>query len=332
MLPIKLSICIVNLNSGALLSACLHSISSYPPSCNYEVIVIDNASVDNSQLCAAEYKHVRLIQNDKYVGFAAGNNQAFDISQGEYFLMLNADTEVQLKALDELIAFSETHPQAGLVSAQLVNPDGSTQIGFNVRRLPTLGMAFAQLSLLDEIFPRNPITHSAGCWDLDYNQPQLVEQPAASAMIFRRVVWEKIGGLDTTFRIWFNDCDLCKRVGDAGWEIWYCPSARITHYGGRGSSSWAVKDVLIELYRSMRLYYLKHFGLLCYYIITLLIIIGMFVRSMILYVNPKLEEKIDVHTSKKDMLTHRSAFWAVFKDTLESFVSLQRGIRHVNGN
>ena len=299
---------------------------------NYEVIVVDNASVDGSQLCASEYKNVRLIQNNKYVGFAAANNQAFDISQGEYFLMLNADTEVQLKALDELISFAETHPRAGLISARLVNLDGSTQIGFNVRRLPNLSMAFVQLSLLDEIFPYNPITRSAGCMDLDYNQPQLVEQPAASAMIFRRVVWEKIGGLDTTFRIWYNDCDLCKRTRDAGWEVWYCPFARITHYGGRGSSSSAAKDVLIELYRSMRLYYLKHFGSIYYYIVSLLIIIGMSVRVMILYVNPKLEKKINIHASKNNMLTQRSLFFAVFKDTLKSFVSLQKGICHINVN
>jgi GT2 family glycosyltransferase len=328
MLPIKLSICIVNLNSGVLLDACLRSISDHEPSCNYEVIVVDNASVDDSQLCANEYKHVHLIQNDKYSGFALANNQTFDSSHGEYLLMLNADTEVQENSLDELIVFAETHPRAGLISAQLVNPDGSTQIGFNVRKLPSLGMAFMQLSLLDEIFPNNPITRSADCGDLDYNQPQLVEQPAGSALIFRRTAWEEIGGLDPTFRIWYNDCDLCKRVRDAGWEIWYCPTSRITHYGGRGSSSWAVKDVLIELYRSMRLYYLKHFGLSCYFMVSFLTMTGMLLRVLILFVNPKLEKNVSVHSSKKDRSTQRNGFWAVFRDTAGSLISLQNGYRH----
>jgi GT2 family glycosyltransferase len=265
-----------------------------------------------------------LIQNKKNLGFAVGNNQAFNIAHGEYFLMLNADTEIQSKALDELIAFAEKHSQAGLISAKLVNPDGSPQIGFNVRRLPNLSMAFAQLSLLDEIFPRNPITRKADCLELDHNQAQIVEQPAASALLFRRAAWEKIGGFDKLFSNWYNDCDLCKRVRDSGWEVWYCPFARVMHYGGRGSSSRAVKDVLIEAYRSMRLYYLKHYGIFYYYLVSFFIIVGMSVRVALLYLNPKLEKKIHTHASKKDILSQRRAFSAVFSDSVASLLTLPK--------
>lgn len=326
----KLSICIINYNSGSLLSECLKSIELYPPDYDYETIVVDNGSTDGSHGCVRENDHTYLIQNEKNHGFAVANNQAFNLSHGEYFLVLNADTEVQSKAIDELIAFAEKHSQAGLISAKLVNPDGSPQIGFNVRRLPNLSMAFAQLSLLDEILPRNPITRRAGCWELDHNQAQMVEQPAASALLFRRAVWEKIGGFDTIFPNWYNDCDLCKRVRDSGWEVWYCPFARIMHYGGRGSSSRAVKDVLIESYRSMRLYYLKHYGIVYYYLISFLIIMGMSVRVMILYFNPKLEKKINIHASKKDMIAQRSAFSAVFSDVVSTFLSLPKILCRTN--
>jgi len=320
----KLSICIVNYNSGGLLETCLNSIKLFPPSFDYEIIVIDNNSYDKSYLCANQFHNVRLIHNSDNLGFAKANNQAFAISQGEYFLMLNADTEVQSKALDELITFAETHPRAGLISAKLFNPDGSPQIGFNVRRLPNLSMAFAQLIMLDEIFPRNPITRSAGCWELDYNQPQMVEQPAASALLLRRTAWKEVGGFDTVFSNWYNDCDLCKRVRDSGWQIWFCPFAHIMHYGGMGSASRPVVDVTIEVYRSMRSYYLKHHGLFCYQSISSMIMLGMVLRVVIIYINPTLEKMVNSHALKEDILAQRRAFWSVFKDTLKSFVSLQK--------
>jgi N-acetylglucosaminyl-diphospho-decaprenol L-rhamnosyltransferase len=330
--PAKLSICIVNYNSGKVLENCLDSLSHYPPSCSYEVIVVDNASIDGSQLCVTEYNNVRLIQNRANVGFAVANNQALDTSHGEYFLMLNADTEVQAKALNELIRFADTHPRAGIISGKLFNPDGSPQIGFNVRRLPNLSMAFAQLVMLDEIFPRNPITRSAGCWELDYNQPQMVEQPAASALLLRRVTWEEVGGFDTVFRNWYNDCDLCKRVRDSGWEIWFCPFARIMHHGGMGSASRPVVDVTIEVYRSMRLYYLKHYGLFRYQVTSLMIVLGMVLRVLILQIDPRLEQNIHTYSSKEHMMAQNLVFWAVLKDTLKSFLSLPRNVRFSNAS
>jgi len=79
-----------------MLADCLISIERYPPACDYEIIVVDNNSSDGSQAAVAAYCHTRLIQNSDNAGFAKANNQAFQIAQGEFFLMLNADTQVNI--------------------------------------------------------------------------------------------------------------------------------------------------------------------------------------------------------------------------------------------
>jgi GT2 family glycosyltransferase len=318
----KLSICIINYNSNLLLAACLASIKRHPPSCDYEIIVVDNGSVDGSQRCAQDDKAVHLLQNNKNEGFAKANNQAFALSVGEYLLLLNADTEAQPVAFDELLMFADLHPQAGLVSAKLLNLDGTPQIGFNIRRLPGFAMAFCQLLLLDEVFPRNPITRNAGCWGLSYDQPQKVEQPAASALLYRRTTWEQVGGFDPIFTNWYNDCDLCKRVRDAGWGIWLCPSAHVLHYGGMGSASCQVSGVILEIYKSQRLYFLKHFGPWGYKTVSMLIIIGMFMRQIVLTISPGVARSVNMRAVQDHPDAMRSAFKKVLYDTWHTWTSL----------
>ena len=319
---IKCSICIVNYNSGKLLEACLDSLVHYPPSCNYEVIVVDNNSVDGSEKTISRYQQIRLVQNSYNAGFAKANNQAFIASSGEYLFLLNADTEVKPNALDCLLACADNHPRAGLISARLINPDGSNQIGFNIRKLPGLSTAFTQLIMIDEVWPGNPLTRRYMGVDLDYEQLQEVEQPAASALLYRRAAWEEIGGFDPLFPNWYNDVDLCKRVREAGWQILYCPSAHIMHYGGMGGVSRTVTSVVIETYRSQRLYFLKHFGRWGYWYDSFLIMSGMLLRAAILRVSSKFQSLVNVSSKKHNDDSIRLAFEEVLIDTIRTWKSL----------
>lgn len=310
----KLSICIVNFNSGKLLEKCLDSIKLFPPDCDYEIIVVDNNSTDGIQPSALAWDRVKFVQNDWNAGFARGNNQAFRLAKGEYFLLLNPDTEARKGALDALIDCADAHPKAGLISARLLNPDGTTQTGFNIRRLPGLLTAFNQLLMLDEIWPANPLTRRYMGLNLDYDQPQAVEQPAASALLYRRTTLEKIGGFDIRFSNWYNDVDLCKCVRDGGWDIIYCPSAQIMHYGGMGSASRPLASAIAEAYRSQRLYFLKHFGPWGYKADSALIITGMLMRRVVLTVLPGSARLVKHPAESQD---HPDALLLAFKEVLQ---------------
>lgn len=318
----KLSICIVNYNSGHLLSACLNSIAAFPPSSHYEILVVDNDSADGSALPASSVPGITLIRNSSNAGFARGNNQAFARAHGEYLLLLNADTELEPEALDRLIAFAEAHPRAGLVSAKLLDPDGTYQAGFNVRRLPTLATAIAQLTLLDEAWPHNPLTRRYLAADMDPEQPQQVEQPAASALLYRRTTYAQVGGLDERFPNWYNDVDLCHRVRAAGWEVWYYPGARVTHHGGMGAASRAAMGVVLENYRSQRRYYYKHFGAAGYRIVSGFVVLGMVLRLVALSLRPRLAARVSTRAQRPAPDTMRDAFRAVLRDTVRTWRSL----------
>lgn len=319
----KLSICIVNYNSRHLLSSCLRSIVAFPPTSDYEIIVVDNNSADGSECSADISPRTTLVRNENNAGFARGNNQAFTRAGGDYLLLLNADTEVTPGAFDRLLAFADAHPQAGLVSAKLLDPDGTYQTGFNVRRLPGITTAIAQLTLLDEIWPHNPLTRRYMAADLDSNRPQQVEQPAASALLYRRRAYEQLGGLDEQFPNWYNDVDLCYRVRAAGWQVWYCPAAEVIHHGGMGAVSRAAVSVVIESYRSQRRYFYKHFGTSGYTIVSGFVVVGMLLRLLSLTVQPQLARRVNTRAQQSAPDSMRAAFRAVLRDTLRTWGSLR---------
>ena len=323
----KLSICIVNYNSGKLLKQCLASIKRFPPNSDYEIIVVDNNSTDGFQSDTLALECGNIIQNDWNAGFAGGNNQAFQVAKGEYLLLLNPDTEVYEGALDALVACADARPGAGLISARLINTDGTTQVGFNIRRLPGLLTAFNQLLMVDEIWPGNPMPRRYMGLDLDYDKLQEVEQPAASALLYRRTTWEKVGGFDIQFSNWYNDMDLCKRVRDGGWEIIYCPTSHVMHYGGMGSSSRLLASALVEMYRSQRLYYFKHFGPWGYKVDSALIVVGMFIRWMVLAILPGRASSVNTRINHDCPDALRQAFKGVLCDTLNTWTNLPAHFR-----
>ncbi|MBE0411090.1 MAG: glycosyltransferase family 2 protein, partial [Anaerolineales bacterium] len=133
----KLSIVVVNWNTRDLLAKCLTSIYACPPVCPFEVLVVDNASSDGSVSMLREgFPQVRLIQNNKNVGFAAANNQALSLVDSPYILLLNPDTVVKPGALNEMLDYLENNPGVGAAGARLLNPDGSLQVSCYVS--PTL--------------------------------------------------------------------------------------------------------------------------------------------------------------------------------------------------
>lgn len=256
--PPELSIGIVSWNTRELLDACLASISAIPDRVTREVIVVDNASGDGSaEMVRADHPEVRLIANAENAGYAAGNNQAIAAASGDFILLLNPDIVVLEGSLDTLVGFLHEHPQAAAVAPRLVSMDGSTQA--SCRSFPTPDVVLYEALGLSRLLPRSRRFGKYRMTWWDYDDERLVDQPMASAFLVRRSALDAVGGMDEQFPIFFNDVDLCKRLWDAGWEIWFTPRASMMHVGG-ASTSQVRRRMIDESHRSFIRFYRKHYA------------------------------------------------------------------------
>jgi N-acetylglucosaminyl-diphospho-decaprenol L-rhamnosyltransferase len=193
-----------------------------------EVIVVDNASDDDSAAIAQQHPSVQLHINKVRQGFSANNNYGMAFAKGRYLLLLNPDTEVQPGALETLIQFMDAHPQVGMCGAQLLFPDGTIQP--SPRRFPSIGSVIARRTPL-RIFLRQSVLnqhHLMG--DLDHSKTQSVDWLLGACMFIRREVLETVGPLDEGYFLYVEDIDWAHRMNTAGWQVYYVPTAQIIHH------------------------------------------------------------------------------------------------------
>ncbi len=248
------SIIIVNWNTLDMLAQCLASVYAHPPEGEFEVLVVDNASSDDSALMVrAQFSQVRLIQNTENVGFARANNQAIQESLGRYVLLLNPDTKILPGALQILIDFIEAHPEAGAIGPMILNPDFTLQSSCDP--LPTLWREFWRLMHLDHFLARS--VYREENWDTTI--AHTVEVIQGNCMLIRREVLADIELLDEAFFMFTEEVDLCYRLLQAGLLIYWVPMARIIHYGGQ-STRQAVREMFLELHHSKVLFFRKTRG------------------------------------------------------------------------
>lgn len=256
------SFIIVSWNVCDLLRRCERSILQEAEACQraVETIVVDNASSDGSvEMLRSEFPQVNVIANPKNVGFTRANNQALAAAQGRYLFLLNPDTELRPGALRTLIEFMEAHPQAGMTGPRLFYGDGSPQS--SRRRFPTLATAFFESTKLQQWFPRNRILTCYYMLDTRDDETQPVDWINGSAMFVRRQVYDQIGGFDERFFMYSEELDWCYRARQAGWQIFYLPSAGITHYEGK-SSEQVVAERDIYFHSSKIRFFRKYRGAL----------------------------------------------------------------------
>lgn len=254
-----LSVLIVNWNTRGMLRACLHSLQRTCGEIEHEIIVVDNASADDSSAMARdEFPDVKLFANTDNRGYARGNNQAYEASGGEWIWLLNPDTEVLDDAPRMMIAWLESHAKCGAVASALIDArDGLPQS--SCRTFPTPAALWVEALGLARRFPRSKRFgfYRIGWWNR--KSARQVEQPMASSLMLRRQAVEEAGGLfDEQFSIFFNDVDLSWRLRQAGWTTWFLPQARVRHWGG-ASTIQARPEMIRESHRALRAFYFKHF-------------------------------------------------------------------------
>ncbi len=257
MLP-TLDILIVNWNAGPQLRACLTSIAQATQTHYHllNVIVIDNASTDDSAQHLSFPLPLSVIHNPNNAGFGIACNLGAAQTQGDYLLILNPDIRLYPDTLDKLLPFSQTPRMAhtGIFSIQLFDQEGHIQR--SCARFPSLKLLLPQMLGLDHLFPQRFPPHFMLEWDHQDSRP--VDQVPGGFCLIRRTTFEQIQGFDPRFFLYYEDVDLAFRAAQAGWQSMYFAEAQAYH-AGQGTTNQIRAHRLFYFLQSRLLYVYKHF-------------------------------------------------------------------------
>lgn len=238
---------------------CVASVLASVHSVAVEVVVVDNGSTDGTvELLRAGFRAVEVIEMGENAGFSRANNRGIAATTARHVLLLNPDTVVDPGALDRLVAFADADPAVGVVAPRLVNPDGTDQL--TARAFPTAAAAvFGRRSPLTRWFPRNRwSTRFLAGRDAAGDEPFRIDWVSGAAMLVPRTVIDRVGGFDEAFFLYWEDADWCRRIHDAGFEVWCEPRARVVHdEGGTRGHAWPT-PVVRHFHRGAYLYWRKH--------------------------------------------------------------------------
>lgn len=274
---IDLTISIVSYNTNDLLKACLKSVYENVNKIRFEVIVVDNNSIDGSiEMIKDRFPEVILIENRNNAGFARANNQAFNKSKGRFFLLLNSDTKLPAGTISAMMEFMELHPEVGIVGCQQIRPDGSIQpsTNFSLNMWIDLWLTFLSLfqwkKLILNARVRNFVSHylrwalgrTVGSYLNHYSPrkiPYEVDWVPGVCLLVRRETINQVGLLDENFFMYGEDIDWCLRTRQKGWKVYFLPGNKIVHYVTQ--SSERIFDGVSPLrYKSTFYFFAKYYG------------------------------------------------------------------------
>ncbi len=229
----KVSVIIVNYNTGHLLGEMFDALLLSANSLSAQVIVIDNASVDGSaETLRAGYPQIELIQNARNIGFGRANNQGLRYIQGEYVLLLNTDAFVAPDTLSKTINYMDAHPLCGILGVKLAGRDGTLQP--SCRYFPTPWNIFLQRTGLHGLFPMARLMDDM-TWD--HASVRKCDWVPGCYYLIRHEVINEIGLFDPRFFLYYEEVDHCFAAKRAGWEVHFFPDTTVVHIGGESAKS-----------------------------------------------------------------------------------------------
>lgn len=252
-----LSIIIVNYNVKHFLEQCLHSVFASTFPFQFEVIVVDNNSKDDSvAYLTSHFPLVKFIKNEQNLGFAKANNAGIAHASGKYILLLNPDTVLGEHVLAHVCSFMEGHADAGALGVKMINGNG-VFLPESKRSFPTPWVSFCKISRLNKLFPNSNLFGRYHLRYLDENKIHQIDVLAGAFMLLRKEALDKSGLLDETFFMYGEDIDLSYRIKLVGYKNYYLPE-KIIHYKGESSHKNEYHYVRL-FYGAMILFYKKHF-------------------------------------------------------------------------
>jgi hypothetical protein len=245
-----LSYCVVNTNGREDLLACLAAIErTRPAGTPSEILVLDNASEDGSaEAVQALGAEIRLIALQRRTGKAENDSTLMREARGRYCLLLNEDTELRPGAPAALIAALDADPRAAAATAQLLDSAGRAVPC--AWRFPGIGTALAGALFLHRLLT----VQSRG------EETRTVDWAQSSALMVRREAAAEVGYMDPDFFVYYDECDFCKRLGEAGRRTLYVPAAEAVHHDQLSTDLSAGLPRIVEFHRNRDLYMRKHHG------------------------------------------------------------------------
>jgi len=250
------SFIIVNYNTAQLTSDCLQSIFKYCPNNNYEIIVVDNASQDNSpEILKNKFGNkIKIITNPDNRGFAQANNQGATVAQGEYLFFLNSDTLLTNNILPEIKKIFSNRQNIGILAPMLLTSDQKPQTGAH-GNFPSLKQI-----LSNKLLPFKKSNEKKEILPTDW--------VSGAALIIRKNLFDKINGWDEHFFMYFEDADLCWRVQKIGFSTAVVPTISLIHLGGQSLSKNQERRKLY--YISQNYFFHKHYSSLTFWLMKII--------------------------------------------------------------
>jgi GT2 family glycosyltransferase len=249
----ELSIVIVNWNTRDILRNCVESIANSNLPIEFEVVVIDNASQDESLALIYESRSVqsllatqqlRIIQNSENLGFGRANNQAFAMTKSPFVFLLNPDAQVEPDAIMELLQTIRSNTGIGACGPKILNGDGSTQTSVFFSP-PSPWHTFLWQLKLYHLLPGNLRGELLLGRHWTHNRRRDVPMMIGAALLVRREVIDQVGGFDEQFEMYSEDHEWCWRMRKAGWRVVFEPSATVIHHGGVSATRrWSNEEKL----------------------------------------------------------------------------------------
>jgi GT2 family glycosyltransferase len=257
---VDISVVIVGWNAKPYLELCLASLAKTPPRRSMEVLVVDNASTDDSvDMVETKFPWVKLIKSSENLGFAKGNNMAIRQCQGRYIALVNPDVIVFPGCLDALADFLDENPKVGNVGPRVLNPDLSMQS--TCRRFPTLWNNFCSATGLSTRFKNSRLFAGEHMLYFPHDRTLTVDVLVGCFSMIPREALDAVGLLDEVLFMYGDDVDWCRRARNAGWQVVFYPGAQAIHDRGKITAPYPVRFAVAQQ-RSILYYWSKHHGFL----------------------------------------------------------------------
>jgi GT2 family glycosyltransferase len=251
-----LSVVIVSWNATKYLEECLTSLDEARYPWPIEVIVVDNASADDSsRMVQRLFPDVILIQNSDNLGFSKANNIGIRRSTGKYIALVNSDVHVLANCLEKLVDYLESEPGTGMTGPKIIGGDGRQQNSH--RGFPRLWNMLCRAVAVDRVLPGVPLFSGYLLKSSVIESPTPVDILSGCFLVVRRSALDDIGLLDEAFFIYGEDMDWCKRFWRANQRVMFFPAAESIHYGGASSANAPLR-FFVEMQRADLQYWRKH--------------------------------------------------------------------------
>lgn len=275
------SVVILSYNVSALLKDCIDSVLKFTKDLEYEIIVVDNKSTDDSVQVIKSYgDKIKFIQSSENGGFSKGNNIGIKEARGEYILLLNPDTVFLENTLERMFFWMNAHKDVGVASCQLL--DLNQKITFTGGYFPTFARVFLWAFFLDDLPLVNKSInsyHPKWLAPKRYSEEFYLDWVTGAFFFMRKDVIDKVGMLDEDFFMYGEELELCMRVKKQGFKVGFTPITKIIHLE-RKSSAGGSENAIIGEWKGLRLIYKKHFSAINQYLLDSVLVFAAGLRAL----------------------------------------------------